>query len=130
MTNREHYSEALEEILIRQLALYKGEPRPCMDMACAECDCMHEDCDSDEHRERVQEWLLSEYKGVDWAKVCTNVPVLVSNDGVKWLRRYYAGLDAEGEPTFYRTGATSWSNGDHLPIRAKYMKLATEEGEK
>lgn len=36
-------------------------------------------------------------------------PVFVSNDGMTWHKRYFAGIDKHGKPEAFLDGATSWS---------------------
>lgn len=53
---------------------------------------------------------IGEYLGiVDWSKVAVDTPILVRNDGVVWIRSYFAGYKS-GKVRTYFNGATSWSS--------------------
>lgn len=72
-------------------------------------------------------WLVSEYiePKVDWSKVPIDTPVLVSDDGVNWERRYFVRKPAEAMFGVYSNGATSWS-ADGYVAWYRYAKLANE----
>lgn len=72
-------------------------------------------------------WLVSEYKEpeVDWSSVPIDTPVLVSDDGVNWERRYFVRKPAEAMFGVYNNGATSWS-ADGYVVWYRYAKLANE----
>lgn len=45
-----------------------------------------------------------------WDDFKVDDPVLVKNlDDNYWVKRYFAGVDANGDPTTWYSGATSWS---------------------
>lgn len=122
MTNREKFKDEPDEMLSAFLAAVEGKPVHCEDMDCQECDfrgkCpVREKC--------VIDWLNAEYQGppVDWSKVPIDTPVLASNDGKRWYRRYFAGMRG-GQPETYNSGATSWSVDDNRTCVWKYMRLA------
>ena len=73
----------------------------------------------------AMKWAASEYiePEVDWSIVPVDTPVLISEDGVNWLRRYFAGM-RDGKPLVYSNGATSWSANKHNAIWCRYIKLA------
>lgn len=123
MTNREAYKDKLDGMLAMILAVAKGKPVFCDDMFCRECDfkgrCMG-------RKDAVLNWLNAEYQEptVDWSKVPIDTPVLVSDDGEKWHKRYYAGMGDDGDPKVYSFGQTSWSGTDAARISYEFMKLA------
>lgn len=66
---------------------------------------------------------IAEYLGiVDWSKVAVDTPILVRNDGVVWIRSYFAGYKS-GKVRTYFNGATSWSS-DGRVVSWDYAKLA------
>ena len=69
---------------------------------------------------------VGEYLGiVDWSKVAIDTPILVSIDGEKWYKRYFALFD-RGDVLAWECGATSWSSddADDEVYRWNYAKLA------
>lgn len=62
---------------------------------------------------------------VDWSKVAVDTPVLVSSNGIKWYKRYFASFD-RGNVLAWEYGATSWSVDDAKceVYRWSYAKLA------
>lgn len=62
---------------------------------------------------------------VDWSKVEVDTPILVSIDGKKWYKRYFALFD-RGDVLAWECGATSWSvdDADNEVYRWNYAKLA------
>nr|DAM50684.1 MAG TPA: Exonuclease V - a 5' deoxyribonuclease [Caudoviricetes sp.] len=123
MTNREKFKDELDEMLLAFLAVVEEKPAHCEDMDCQECDfrgkCpVREKC--------VIDWLNAEYQDppVDWSKVPIDTPVLVSDDGEKWHKRYYAGVGDDGDPKVYSFGQTSWSGTDGARISYEFMRLA------
>lgn len=69
---------------------------------------------------------VGEYLGiVDWSKVAIDTPILVSVDGKKWYKRYFALFD-RGDVLAWKYGATSWSvdDADDEVYRWSYAKLA------
>ena len=123
MTNREAYKDKLDGMLAMILAVAKGKPVFCDDMFCRECDfkgrCMG-------RKDAVLNWLNAEYQEppVDWSKVPIDTQVLVSDDGEKWHKRYYAGMGDDGDPKVYSFGQTSWSGTDGARISYEFMRLA------
>lgn len=65
--------------------------------------------------------------GVDWSKVAVDTPILVSNNGDYWRRRYFAKYE-NGMVYAFNGGKTSWSNYGEEPIAWKHVKLAESEG--
>ena len=64
---------------------------------------------------------------VDWSKVAVDTPILVSNNGDYWRRRYFAKYE-NGMVYAFNGGKTSWSNHGEEPIAWEYAKLAESEG--
>jgi hypothetical protein len=62
---------------------------------------------------------------VDWSKVAIDTPILVSMNGTKWYKRYFALFD-RGDVLAWEYGATSWSvdDADDEVYRWNYAKLA------
>lgn len=61
---------------------------------------------------------------VDWSKVKVDTPVLVSVNGVKWYKRYFAKADCY-DVYVWNKGATSWSIENVNDTEAwNYIKLA------
>ena len=131
MTNFEKYSDALKTT---NFGLINGVP--------VECDKIlnsfeHDPCErcrfytsSDENRikncgEFRMYWLQQEYK-----EPKINIPegtpvdtkVLVSMNGTKWIKRYYAGK-RNGKHVVWSYGATSWTCEQDEISSWEYMKL-------
>lgn len=67
---------------------------------------------------------IGEYLGVvDWESVEVDTPILVSDDGVQWCRRHFAGYK-NGKVWAFYYGTTSWSNNCEKGHYWKYAKLA------
>ena len=67
---------------------------------------------------------ISEYLDiVDWESVEVDTPILVSDDGVQWCRRHFAGYK-NGKVWAFYYGTTSWSNNCEKGHYWKYAKLA------
>ena len=124
MTNREKFKDELDKILVPLITVIDGKPVTCVDAECEGCF-FEKICGRAGHNHDVIDWLNAEYQEppVDWSKVPIDTPVLVSCDGERWYRRYFAGMRG-GEPETYDCGATSWSVDDMRTCWWKYMKLA------
>lgn len=76
-------------------------------------------------------YLMSEVKEIDWAKVPKDTPVLVwdySSNGSQ--KRYFYGFDPKSEYPYlcFDWGCTSWSNNAQRPgVPWKHCKLAFPE---
>lgn len=127
MTNAEKYkSELLEIIKIGNFAIEKeGKLVPCHRLLCNDCLLKGSNC----VRKKL-EWLLAEYE-----EPKTNIPpdtpintkVLVSDNGVGWGKRYYAGYK-NGQHYVWASGSTSWSARNEKDVLTwRYMRLAEEE---
>lgn len=68
-------------------------------------------------------WLEEEYQEqvVDWSKVETDDPILVSVDGQHWNHRHFAEY-RDGTVYAFKDGATSWTT--KLKTEWPYAKLA------
>lgn len=60
---------------------------------------------------------------VDWSTLPIDTKVMVSQDGVEWLPRHYAGL-INGEANVWPFGATSHSKDDDRTMVFNLTKLA------
>lgn len=67
-------------------------------------------------------WLDEEYQAaeVDWSKVSVDTPILVSTNGRKWVRKYFAEY-CDGTVYAFKNGATSWTT--NLKTGWEYAKL-------
>lgn len=72
--------------------------------------------------------LCEEYQepSVDWSKVAVDTKVLVSDDGEKWYKRYFASYE-DGRVYVWYGGGTSWNGSLTSPYN--YAKLAEEDAE-
>lgn len=61
---------------------------------------------------------------VDWAKVDVDTKILVSNDYIRWYRRYFAKYEND-EVFAFMNGTTSYT--DNTCTTWKYAKLYEEE---
>lgn len=125
MTNMEKYKDTLADMLSKIIAVVDGELVLCKNAICSDCLFWHS-CGKTEHKKEIIDWLNAEYQepSVDWSKVPIDTPVLVSDDGEKWHKRYYAGVGDDGDPKVYSFGQTSWSGTDGARISYEFMRLA------
>lgn len=127
MTNYEYYKEQIERIarLGRSVAMKvtTGEIVYCGDINCNEC--LFQGSDVASCSQKAFKWADEEYTEpeVDWSKIPVDTPVLVSDDGVNWERRYFVRKSAEAMFGVYMHGATSWS-ADGYVVWYRYAKLA------
>lgn len=132
MTNREKYGEQILDIFART-----GEIRIAFDkesnMICHCDDIMCRDCLFDEENGvctvgRIKEWLNAEYKEPK-ITIPEDTPIdakiLVSDNGVKWSPRHFAGFTKYGSATAWTEGHTSWTTKTR--IYWEYAKLPEEE---
>lgn len=135
MTNYEKYKTETNIIFDMNsiVAVDRGTNRlsTCRNLNCEDClfFCKYND-DTPCTLSSVR-WLFAEYTEpeVDWTKVPIDTPVLVSNNGEKWYRRYFASVDDEGKPLVFPDGRTSWSNArcSRMWTSYKYIELAEVE---
>lgn len=125
MTNMEKYKDTLAYMLAGVIAVVDGKPLHCKNTTCKRC-LFRESCGKNEHLKDITNWLNAEYQdpSVDWSKVPIDTQVLVSDDGEKWHKRYYAGVCDDGDPKVYSFGQTSWSGTDGARISYEFMRLA------
>lgn len=128
MTNYEKYKEKIDTAFGEnaRMAVDKNtnEIIYCPLQECSDC------LFSSRHNNNVQceitamKWLVSEYKEpqIDWSKIPIDTPVLVSDDGVNWERRYFVRKPAEAMFCVYSNGATSWSTDGYVAWY-RYAKL-------
>ena len=71
-------------------------------------------------------WLMEEYKEpeTDWSKVEVDTPILVRNDGAKWVKRHFAKYE-NGLVYAWKDRCTSWTTEDMTEW--DYAKLAEDE---
>lgn len=74
-------------------------------------------------------WLMEEYEEpeepeTDWSKVEVDTPILVRNDGVKWVKRHFAKYE-NGLVYAWKDSCTSWTTEDMAEW--EYAKLAEDE---
>lgn len=124
MTNREKFRDELDNLLARIIAVVDGEPVRCW---CASCErCLFQDvCGKPGRKKKLIDWLNAEYQepSVDWSKVPIDTPVMVSDTGIAWSRRHFAGTDESDNLLAYAFGKTLWSSGNTTKVW-RYMKLA------
>ena len=130
MTNKEKYNDELMKILIHggKLGVQKetGKPFICGAMICGSCKFFGGSKICSEERKK---WLNEEYiePKVDWSKVPVDTPILVSENGLTWFKRYFAGFD-KGVVSAWNQRATSWSSDfDDDTTKWTYVKLAESE---
>lgn len=132
MTNYEKYKDEIDKIWKSgDIACFtkNGEIKPCYKIVCPECEFNGEKgCSSN-----PQKWLVSECKDpaedVDWSKVPVDTPVLVKDfKDSEWKKRYFAGINENGEITAFCNGNTSWSdNEENSTVPWKYVKLTNPD---
>ena len=132
MTNYEKYKDEIDKIWESgDIACFtkNGEIKPCYEITCPECEFNGEEgCSLNSKK-----WLVSEYKdpaeNVDWSKVPIDTPVLVREyETDKWIPRYFAGINGDGNVIAFENGATSWSdNGKNFTLSWECAKLANPD---
>lgn len=131
MTNYEKYKDELLKHVIAQayigLDIHTNKLVDCSDLCCENCKFNVNVASMCIKTYEMEKWLNSEYveeekEEVDWSKVPIDTQVLVSDDGINWYRRYFAGIDTHtNEHLAWSDGATSWANRSTMPW--KYIKL-------
>lgn len=132
MTNYEKYKDKIDKIWESgDIACFtkNGEIKPCYEITCPECEFNGEEgCSLNSKK-----WLVSEYKDlaedVDWSKVPVDTPVLVKHHETdKWMPRYFAGINGNGNVIAFEDGTTSWSDdGKNFTLSWEYAKLANPD---
>ena len=129
MTNYENQKERIDAILNSNndiaIDIDTNEITTCRGLACSRCLFFGEYNENTSCCRNTIKWLVSEYKEpeVDWSKVAIDTPVLVSNDGEEWERRYFSRVNCYGTVFVFIRGATSWSSDGHEAWH-QYVKLA------
>ena len=127
MTNYEKYKKIIEKFTDNDVAFDKSKNKivKCVEINCEDCSFyVDDDC-----KLGAMKWAAEEYKEpeVDWSKVPVDTPVLVSNNGTVWARRYFAKATNLNSIWVFSDGATSWSAGAYPIAHYKYAKLAEVE---
>lgn len=95
-------------ILGNPLAKESGKLTTCSCMSCTRCD-WYEEC-GDYDYNYLRKWLDEEYKEPsfydDWE---IDDKIEVSNDKIIWVKRHFAGIDANGDILVWSDGSTSWT---------------------
>lgn len=132
MTNFEKYKKQMEEFIYNtkdsNIAVADGKIIKCEDVPCSECELSKKSYIGFDCFSRMLLWLCEEYQepSVDWSKVAVDTKVLVSDDGGKWFKRYFASYE-DGRVYVWYGGGTSWSNNLTSPYN--YAKLAEGDAE-
>lgn len=131
MTNYEKYKDKIDKIWNDGKVI--GVTEDCKVTSCDEISSCNECIFNEECDLKSQKWLVSEYKdpaeNVDWSKVPIDTPVLVREyETDKWIPRYFAGINEDGNVIAFDSGATSWSDdGENLTVNWKQAKLANPD---
>lgn len=136
MINYEKQKTEIDTIIERGICIAVNKSTKkvvlCPEIACAEC--LFFKRGSAGCGVRMMEWLVAEYEEpeIDWTKVPIDTPVLIADGEGRWINRYFAGTDDEGNPIVFPNGTTSWSNMTNIrvPMHHKYIKLAEVADEK
>lgn len=97
MTNKEFYRDEIFEIACNghTVAVCDGKPVVCEDTQCSQCDFRGTDC-----TKLLKEWLEKEHEeSTEWKiqpevkKLKQDDRVLVSTNGVDWIKRYFEKYD-------------------------------------
>lgn len=116
MTNREKFAEKILDVACSgsRLAVSKStlEPTTCKGLECG--DCLLYTRGLDDCRDKASGWANSEYvePPIDWSKVAVDTPILVTNNGYKWIKRHFAKYE-NGDVYAWNDGTTSWSSDGH-----------------
>lgn len=109
-----------------KIAVIDGSPKACFDFECKKCE-IETTCFREGYRKAIQEWCESEYiepKITIPADTPVDTKVLVSLDGNRWSKRYFAKI-SDGRIFAWYNGKTSWS-ADGEMTEWEYGKLAEE----
>lgn len=132
MTNYEKYKDEIDKIWNEGKVISVTED--CKVTSCDKISSYNECIFNEECDLKSQKWLVSEYKDpaedVDWSKVPVDTPVLVRDyETDKWMPRYFAGINEDGNVIVFDSGATSWSDdGKNFTLSWEYAKLANPDG--
>lgn len=116
MTNYEHYKSEIDKIVRmgRCVAVEEKTSRitSCNQISCSQCRFYSCGCDCDTAALAWADYESIEPK-VDWYKVDVDTPLLVSHDGLIWMKQHFAKYENgfvcawEGGKTSYTT-STTW----------------------
>lgn len=128
MTNKEFYGDKIFEIACEghSIAVVNGKPEKCENIQCRQCDFFGKIvC-----KKLLKEWSEKEHEEPriqpEVKTLKKDDKVLVSVDGISWVKRYFKKYDFAEESVYaYINGATSWSAGDYN--QWKYAKLPEDE---
>lgn len=121
MTNYEKYKTEIDIILDKNtfVAVDRNTNKlaTCRNLSCEDCLFFRKHNDGTNCDVNAFKWLVAEYKEpeIDWSKVPIDTPVLVRY-GNRWLKRHFAGVDDNGQPTAWNLGVTSWSEENALRL--------------
>ena len=130
MTNYEYLKREIELIGEKghNIAVDRktNKVKDCADYYC--WDCLFSQDANNCCQVNAMRWAASEYKKpqideVDWTKIPIDTPILVSDNGINWVRRYFAKVTNTEAICVFMGGATSWSADTTNPMRLyKYAK--------
>lgn len=128
MTNYENQKTAIDNLLQdnRDIAVNKDTNKvtDCNGFNCGKCLFYDNTRPSNCFINRIK-WLVAEYKEpeIDWGNISIDTPVLVSEDGVVWHHRHFAGISKEDScPSVWLNGLTSWTAIGNA-VSYPYIKL-------
>lgn len=131
MTNYEKYKDEIDKIWNDGKVISVTED--CKVTSCDKISSCNECIFNEECDLNSQKWLVSECKDpaedVDWSKVPVDTPILVRDyEDDEWIKRYFAGINEDGNVIAFDSGATSWSDdGENLTVNWKQAKLANPD---
>lgn len=131
MTNYEKYKDKIDKIWNDGKVI--GVTEDCKVTSCDKISSCNECIFNEECVLNSQKWLVSECKDpaedVDWSKVPVDTPILVRDyEDDEWIKRYFAGINEDGNVIAFDSGATSWSDdGENLTVNWKQAKLANPD---
>ena len=122
MTNFEKHFDDLYSV---NFAVVNGDISVCETTPCSVCKFSERNTGTDCYIGRM-EWLKAEYEEPKKINIPDDTPidskVLVSTNGTKWIKRYYAGK-RNGKHVVWQYGATSWTCEPDEISQWEYMKL-------
>ena len=111
------------------IAVVNGKPVACEQITCGKCDVdKYHECE-----DYVKEWMEQEHEEPriqpEVKKLKKDDRVLVSANGVDWIKRHFEKYDQEENVVYvYTEGATSWTENQGS-LSWKYAKLPEDEPE-
>lgn len=130
MKNKEFYRDKIFEIACEhsKVAVVNGKPANCRSLnGCTSCDFYISEVRC---KDGFKDWLEKEHEEPriqpEVKTLKKDDKVLVSVDGISWVKRYFKKYDFAEESVYaYINGATSWSAGGYN--QWKYAKLPEDE---